>query len=244
VTALERDFQIARSGQADSIQDIRRRLKREGGVSGRIRRGSSVRRQFVRLTKEAKTHPSVLRDTPPTEARGSPRAGAVPFPRPSNREPGEPRRRPVGKPLQRRIVQAVRQWPGDTCQPRALKITVHSSSAQRQGSRVGCAMKAPPARSRTRFSLIGVSANAKSSTYGSRILARGGRYREGDGQSHRGRSRLAHVDGERYSDRFGGGEIKFVERDCVEVMMKKGEATRGVMTQPSSPFLQRKRSAL
>jgi hypothetical protein len=47
------------------------------------------------------------------------------------------------KPLQRRIVQAVRQWPGKPCKPSALKIAVHSSNAQRQRPRDGPLAQAP-----------------------------------------------------------------------------------------------------
>jgi hypothetical protein len=53
LTAIERAFQIAKSGEADSMRDIRRLLKREGYRDAHIE-GLSLSRQLRRLMRDAK----------------------------------------------------------------------------------------------------------------------------------------------------------------------------------------------
>jgi hypothetical protein len=51
--ALERAFQIARSGRVDSVVDLRKALKREG-FDERVVEGHALSRQLLRLIKDAK----------------------------------------------------------------------------------------------------------------------------------------------------------------------------------------------
>jgi hypothetical protein len=53
VSALERAFQLARSGQAASIDDIKKRLKREGYEEKAVDGGPSLARQLRKLISEA-----------------------------------------------------------------------------------------------------------------------------------------------------------------------------------------------
>jgi hypothetical protein len=53
VSALERAFQLARSGQAASIDDIKKRLKREGYEEKAVDGGPSVAGQLRKLIIEA-----------------------------------------------------------------------------------------------------------------------------------------------------------------------------------------------
>jgi hypothetical protein len=53
-TAVERAFQIARSGAAASVDEIRWVLHKEGHLDGFIE-GSSIRRQLGRLLKEGRS---------------------------------------------------------------------------------------------------------------------------------------------------------------------------------------------
>jgi hypothetical protein len=55
VSALERVFQLARSGQVANIEDIKKRLKREGyQVSAAAFEGLSIRSQLRGLIKAAR----------------------------------------------------------------------------------------------------------------------------------------------------------------------------------------------
>jgi hypothetical protein len=60
-TAIERAFQAAETGEAESMADIRRLLKKEGYQLAYIE-GASVRRQLVRLIKDAKPPPDPASD--------------------------------------------------------------------------------------------------------------------------------------------------------------------------------------
>jgi hypothetical protein len=53
VSALERAFQLARSGQTASIDDIRKRLKREGYEENAVDGGPSLAAQLRKLIREA-----------------------------------------------------------------------------------------------------------------------------------------------------------------------------------------------
>jgi hypothetical protein len=53
-TALERAFDIARSGRCMGVDDLIRRLKHEGYESRQIE-GPHLRKQLVRLIEEAKS---------------------------------------------------------------------------------------------------------------------------------------------------------------------------------------------
>jgi hypothetical protein len=53
VSALERAFQLARSGQAASIDDIKKRLKREGYEEKAVDGGPSLAAQLRKLISEA-----------------------------------------------------------------------------------------------------------------------------------------------------------------------------------------------
>jgi hypothetical protein len=53
LTAVERAFQIARSGAAASVDEIRWALHKEGHLDGFVE-GSSIRRQLSGLLKEAR----------------------------------------------------------------------------------------------------------------------------------------------------------------------------------------------
>jgi hypothetical protein len=52
VSALERAFQLARSGQAATITDIKKRLKREGYEEKAVDGGPSLARQLRKLIRE------------------------------------------------------------------------------------------------------------------------------------------------------------------------------------------------
>ena len=53
VSALERAFQLARSGQVASIDDIKKRLKREGYEEKAVDGGPSLAAQLRKLISEA-----------------------------------------------------------------------------------------------------------------------------------------------------------------------------------------------
>jgi hypothetical protein len=53
VSALERAFQLARSGQAATIADIKKRLKREGYEEKAVDGGPSLSGQLRKLIREA-----------------------------------------------------------------------------------------------------------------------------------------------------------------------------------------------
>jgi hypothetical protein len=53
ISALERAFQLARSGQAPSIDDIKKRLKREGYEENAVDGGPLLARQLRKLISEA-----------------------------------------------------------------------------------------------------------------------------------------------------------------------------------------------
>ena len=53
VSALERAFQLARSGQVASIDDIKKRLKREGYEEKAVDGGPSLAGQLRKLINEA-----------------------------------------------------------------------------------------------------------------------------------------------------------------------------------------------
>jgi hypothetical protein len=63
VSALERAFQLARSGQAASIDDIKKRLKRDGYEEKAVDGGPSLAAQLRKLISEA------------SEQKGRPKAG-------------------------------------------------------------------------------------------------------------------------------------------------------------------------
>ena len=70
VSALERAFQLARSGQVASIDDIKKRLKREGYEEKAVDGGPSLAGQLRKLINEA------------SERKGGPRvAPSRPAPR-------------------------------------------------------------------------------------------------------------------------------------------------------------------
>jgi hypothetical protein len=54
VSVLERAFQLARSGQVASIDDIKKRLKREGYEEKSVDGGPSLARQLKKLIREAR----------------------------------------------------------------------------------------------------------------------------------------------------------------------------------------------
>ena len=54
VSTLERAFQLARSGQAASIDDIKKRLKREGYEEKAVDGGPSLAGQLRKLIHEAR----------------------------------------------------------------------------------------------------------------------------------------------------------------------------------------------
>ena len=56
VSALERAFQLARSGQVIDVKDIKAQLKREGYDLGQIT-GSVLIRQLQRIMKAARNNP-------------------------------------------------------------------------------------------------------------------------------------------------------------------------------------------
>jgi len=56
VSALERAFQLARSGQVTNVKDIKAQLKREGYDLGQII-GSVLIRQLQRIIKAARNNP-------------------------------------------------------------------------------------------------------------------------------------------------------------------------------------------
>ena len=56
LSALERAFQLARSGQVTDVKDIKAQLKREGYDLGRIT-GSVLIRQLQRVIKAARNNP-------------------------------------------------------------------------------------------------------------------------------------------------------------------------------------------
>jgi hypothetical protein len=60
MTALERAFQLAKSGQVSGVEEIRRSLDREG-YSGNQIHGPILKRQLTGLVKTARTRPV---DTP------------------------------------------------------------------------------------------------------------------------------------------------------------------------------------
>jgi hypothetical protein len=53
VSALERAFQLARSGKAATIADIKKRLKQEGYEEKAVEGGPSLARQLRKLITEA-----------------------------------------------------------------------------------------------------------------------------------------------------------------------------------------------
>ena len=55
LTAIERAFQAAKSGEAASMEDVRRLLKREGYEVEFIRGAPSLRRQLAGLMRGPKT---------------------------------------------------------------------------------------------------------------------------------------------------------------------------------------------
>ena len=54
VSALERAFQLARSGQAATTADIKKRLKREGYEENAVDGGPSLTGQLRKLIREAR----------------------------------------------------------------------------------------------------------------------------------------------------------------------------------------------
>ena len=56
LSALERAFQLARSGQVTDVKDIKAQLKREGYDLGQIT-GSLLVRQLQRIIKAARNNP-------------------------------------------------------------------------------------------------------------------------------------------------------------------------------------------
>ena len=68
VSALERAFQLARSGQAATIADIKKRLKREGYEEKAVDGGPALAGQLRKLIREAskrKGGPKVAPSLPP-----------------------------------------------------------------------------------------------------------------------------------------------------------------------------------
>jgi hypothetical protein len=59
-SALERAFQLARSGQVSTIDDIRKVLRREGYDASNMYVGPSLRSQLRELIKTAHVQPSIF----------------------------------------------------------------------------------------------------------------------------------------------------------------------------------------
>jgi hypothetical protein len=74
VSALERAFQLARSGEAATIADIKKQLKREGYEETAVEGGPTLARQLRTLISEA------------SERKSGPKA-ARPFARSPHRRP-------------------------------------------------------------------------------------------------------------------------------------------------------------
>jgi hypothetical protein len=53
LSALERAFQLARSGQVSNVEDVRKRLKQEGYDANAVYVGQSLRTQLKNLIKAA-----------------------------------------------------------------------------------------------------------------------------------------------------------------------------------------------
>jgi hypothetical protein len=76
VSALERAFQLARSGQAASIDDIKKRLKREGYEEKAVDGGPSLAEQLRKLIRAASVGKGAPIVAPSRSARRSTRAAS------------------------------------------------------------------------------------------------------------------------------------------------------------------------
>lgn len=62
ITALERAFQIAKSGECETLTDVKKRLKAEGYSINQIE-GRTITKQLATLIKNAKADPTATPGT-------------------------------------------------------------------------------------------------------------------------------------------------------------------------------------